>query len=1079
MTAVAQRLAKIRRRLEEGEHSALFIEELGWDHVQGSPSVTIDGHTMVEIAHKRGVGVWLGSTIPAGGEIRALDREVSRRTRERLLIFTDGTRQLWLWPEQRKSGSGFRLVQHHYLTGDGNEDLVQRLARASFTIDEEPTLTVLDVLERVRVTFGADKVTKKFYKDYKARHDQLVGLIEGIEDLSERNWYGSVLMTRLMFLYFIEKKGFLDNDPNYLRNRLKKVREAWGKDAFYGFYRRFLLPLFHEGLGSHHHDYSEDVRDLIGDVPYVNGGIFAPHLLETLHDIQVPDEAFEAIFDLFDAYRWHLDDRPSPDTASNEINPDVLGYIFEQYINQKEQGAYYTKEDVTGYMVGVTVLPAFLDKLDPPDGEPWALLAVEPDRYIYESVAHGTDRELPADIAAGLDDPDRRQRWDDKAPSEWGLPGETWWEVIDRRRHHADLRRRLANGLVTTSADAITYNLDLHTLVADYLDTLGNLDQVTHAFNTLRSLKILDPTSGSGAFLFAALETLADLYQILLDRARELAPDDSPPGFVAEAERHPNPTYYILKTAILNNLYGVDLMEEAGEIARLRLFLKLVSQINTRDELEPLPDLDFNIRTGNLLVGIAHLDDARERLAAQTNLFNYQQLEKVEEATASVAATYRAFIDAQAAASDPDKLNALKQQLVAEMNAQRDAVDRILYEIRDEQAGFEQWRRSHVPFHWFLEYPDVFHQGGFDVIVGNPPYVSVRVPKSSSQRRSERINKFGYHWVGYRTDLCPDIFTACVERALTLGTSSSWFSMILPISFQFSNDYTQARKVVRAALGPTWVSTFSRNPSALFSAGLGVRSTIVAGKRTDRNHSILVSRLHRWIEEYRPVLFDNVRYVELPEELTEYGWPRLASARLGELFRRLLALRSPIADLHDPRGSHEIRFKQIALYYISAFTEDPPAYDYDGNPVEQTGVSTIEVASANEGVLGAALLDTKLALAWWASTGDDFHVTKSGLLSTPIGWQHLDEGIRAELLALGRELLRALPDHVIYTRYARKWMGNYDLKPVRPITDRIDRLLLRELGLDEYWDEIQLFYATFMKATGERPGTIREAPGFD
>ena len=64
--------------------------------------------------------------------------------------------------------------------------------------------------------------------------------------------------------------------------------------------------------------------------------------------IQIPDEAFTRLFDFFDAYHWHLDERPV--RADNEINPDVLGYIFEKYINQKQMGAYYTKEDITGYI---------------------------------------------------------------------------------------------------------------------------------------------------------------------------------------------------------------------------------------------------------------------------------------------------------------------------------------------------------------------------------------------------------------------------------------------------------------------------------------------------------------------------------------------------------------------------------------------------------------------------------------------------------------------------------------------------------------------------------------------------------
>lgn len=98
---------------------------------------------------------------------------------------------------------------------------------------------------------------------------------------------------------------------------------------------------------------------MLGKVPYLNGGLFDVHELEEREqNIQIPDEAFEHVFEPFDAYSWHLDDRPM--RADNEINPDVLGYIFEKYINQKEMGAYYTKDDITGYIARNTLLPVIL-----------------------------------------------------------------------------------------------------------------------------------------------------------------------------------------------------------------------------------------------------------------------------------------------------------------------------------------------------------------------------------------------------------------------------------------------------------------------------------------------------------------------------------------------------------------------------------------------------------------------------------------------------------------------------------------------------------------------------------------------
>ena len=87
---------------------------------------------------------------------------------------------------------------------------------------------------------------------------------------------------------------------------------------------------------------------------------------------------------------------------------------------------------------------------------------------------------------------------------------------------------------------------------------------------------------------------------------------------LTQAGKHPNQEYYALKSIVLNNLYGVDIMEEAVEICKLRLFLKLVAQLQSYDQIEPLPDIDFNIRAGNTLVGFTSLDAVQQAMTVTT-----------------------------------------------------------------------------------------------------------------------------------------------------------------------------------------------------------------------------------------------------------------------------------------------------------------------------------------------------------------------------------------------------------------------------------------------------------------------------
>ncbi len=106
--------------------------------------------------------------------------------------------------------------------------------------------------------------------------------------------------------------------------------------------------------------------------------------------IEIPDEAFERLFAFFNEYHWHLDNRPL--RKDNEINPDVLGYIFEKYINQKQMGAYYTKEDITEYISKNTIIPYLFDAAAQKDAR-WPLS--RPDGSVWSTAA----RTTPTDIS--------------------------------------------------------------------------------------------------------------------------------------------------------------------------------------------------------------------------------------------------------------------------------------------------------------------------------------------------------------------------------------------------------------------------------------------------------------------------------------------------------------------------------------------------------------------------------------------------------------------------------------------------------------------------------------------------------
>ena len=1113
---------ELRPYLRDFDFPRLFVEGLGWNHHQAEPvDVQVNGrdYSLKPVAEKAGFVVYqydssVDNNVPQYPVRRKIERAVAQRTFEHLIVFADPGRkaQVWQWVK-RESGKPVACREYAVNEGQSGDHVLQRLQRLAFDIEEEASLTVPVVTSRVRAALDAEKVTKRFYERFRSELTAFGNFIDGVTAQGDRDWYASLMLNRMMFVYFVQKQGFLDDDRDYLRNRLKRVRNQGGGRRFQQFYRIFLLRLFHEGLGKPEAQRAPDLAALLGKVPFLNGGLFDVHNLERDNpEISIPDDAFERVFNFFDGYRWHLDERPYQE--DNEINPDVLGYIFEKYVNQKQMGAYYTKEDITGYIGCNTVIPFLFDaakKKCPvafgPNGGVWRLLRDDPERYVYPAVGHGiawnaqqagdpkpldAPFELPDEIAAGIDDVSQRGGWNIPAPEDYALPSETWREVVARRQRYAEVRAKLAGGQAQDINDLITLNLDIGQFAKDVIAQSEGPELLRAFWHAMRDFSVLDPTCGSGAFLFAALNVLEPLYTACLEGMRGFLDDlerterhSSPKALsdfkdvLAQMEKHSSERYFVLKSIVLNNLYGVDIMEEAVEICKLRLFLKLAAQLERYDQIEPLPDIDFNIRTGNTLVGFTSLDAVRQAMTVTPEgqyraLFDEDMatLTRIERRSRIASEAFNQFREQQTELGGDVNAND-KAELRRRLESLSDELDRHLateYGVNLRgPAAYDSWRASHQPFHWFVEFYGIMSKGGFDVVIGNPPYIAMR--KVSD-----------YRIRGFQTMNCPDIYAACVERSTLLTSDSARYGMILPISFQFSDAFEHARAVIHAHAQEIWVSTFSRNPAALFNAGLGVRSTIfIAHASRDGKPDIFTTRLNRWVEKFRGVLFQSLEYTTLPLSLAKSGWTRIGNSRMGDLFEALATQGRTLAEgfpIVRYAKRSPLRFKTTALYYVSAFVSDPPSYDGLGRTIPHTKVGVLNFSTDECQEIALVLALGKIALIWWAATGDDFDVTASGLGGTPIGYDSFTDGVRSKLQGLSSQIQEAMSQNVIYTHYAGKWMGNYDIKCVRHLTDVADRLVLDTLGLGAYWDDLELEYVRFLKMTGERPGTTRSVPDF-
>ena len=1092
-----------KKHLQSCDFESLFIEELGWDRgnaVTIPLTVGTEELTVRSIAEKRGFTVFhcAVAQLPDRSTSLKLDRQLTEYSRPHLLIFSteDRSAQMWMWVRQEK-GQPLAPRFERYRQGQSAESLLQKLETLIIAFADEASLTLPEVNRRVKKAFDVEKVTKKFFQRFEKEHQVFLKFISGIESELDAAWYASLMLNRLMFVYFIQKKGFLDGNTDYLRDRLTQCQAQQGNDEFYSFYRVFLLRLFHEGLGKSAR--SKDLTKLIGKVPYLNGGLFEVHQLEEKYPtIQIPDAAFTKIFDFFDEYQWHLDDRPL--RQDNEINPDVLGYIFEKYINQKQMGAYYTKEDITEYISKNTIVPFLFDAAQQkcavafaPDGAVWALLRENPDRYIYPAVRHGVDEALPPEIAAGIDSVAQRSGWNRPAEAKYALPTETWREHVARRQRCWDLRAKLANGEVTSINDLITYNLDIRQFAQDVITNCEGSDLLEAFYQAIFQVSVLDPTCGSGAFLFAALNILEPLYTACLERMQGFVDDEATVNLVKGKEKgsyqgfrntltematHPNRRYFILKSIVLNNLYGVDIMEEATEICKLRLFLKLVSQVDVQSShpnlgLEPLPDIDFNIRAGNSLVGYVSLDEistaifsdrgrgqakgrSKNQQGNQGNLFQFQQSGDVIHKAGIVDTAFQYFRKMQSSAGlNSEEFKQAKQNLrvkLGELNQELNYYLAREYEIDVEDGGaFDHWQNCHQPFHWFVEFYKIISEGGFDVIIGNPPYVEYKDVKD-------------YKVVNVQTLACGDLYAYTTEKSYSLLSQNGYVGLILPISIFCTDGFSSLQKLSIEKLSNTWISCFANRPSQLFD-GAQKRLTILLGNRNEIGTGLLTTSYLRWFSDERWL---NDKCSSLFESRIEYGklekYFKVFNTSLEKLsnplgisaFNKLISKKGCLKQAIISHLNNDVYYTRKFGYFLAFLDFIPEITEIStGENKPPSELKILKLDSPESVKITIAALTSSTFFWFWQITSDCRNLNRRDLLAFPFNPNTLTKSAKNSLYKLGNEYLEALQLNSRKMTKSGLYIQTFKYSDCKPIIDEIDRVLAQHYGFtDEELDFI-------------------------
>src|SRR6266478_7080 len=476
-----------------------------------------------------------------------------------------------------------------YIVGEGESCHTAQTRFLGLLQDTETAPTLAQIEE----AFSVDAVTKEFFKKYAdlfgeiqkaldklARKDSAIG-----KEFDKKNVrtadFAKKLMGQIVFLYFIQKKGWLGvekgkdwgSGPHDFLRRL--VRGDYGK--YENFFNDLLEPLFYDTLATDR-GHEAWCKRFNCRIPFLNGGLFEPladydwrktYIVLPNH-LFTNNERFDdfstgtGLLDMFDRYNFTVNEA-EPLEKEVAIDPEMLGKVFENLIEEnlrKGLGSYYTPREIVHYMC-------------------------------QESLINYLDTALNSGSETIGKEKRKQAEFGDEKTEQTLLTAPTRRELVPR----TDIETFIHLGEQISHYEAVEtrYAIKMPKSIEKQARLIDD---------KLADITICDPAVGSGAFPVGMMTEIV--------RARSALT----PYFNDVHDRTP---YHFKRHAVQNCLYGVDIDPGAVEIAKLRLWLSLVVDEEDVKQIKPLPNLFYKIVTGNSLLGV------------EKNLFNQRLFRRLEE----------------------------------------------------------------------------------------------------------------------------------------------------------------------------------------------------------------------------------------------------------------------------------------------------------------------------------------------------------------------------------------------------------------------------------------------------------------
>jgi hypothetical protein len=397
----------------------------------------------------------------------------------------------------------------------------------------------------------------------------------------------------------------------------------------------------------------------------------------------------------------------------------------------------------------------------------------------------------------------------------------------------------------------------------------------------------------------------------------------------------------------------------------------------------------------------------------------------------------------------------LKEQLRQALSELGSELDRYLapqYGVRPtEPAEFASWRESHHPLHWLVDFHHVTSGNGFDVVIGNPPYVEYRKVKGE------------YTVQSFMTEPCGDLYAFVMERAMQLLAPRGSFGMIVPVSVVSTDGFQQLREVLHEGFETSWVLNFAERPSKLFT-GVEKRLTIWLGHRGEGTGRTFVSRYRRWFAEERPHLFATTTFAEADAEASLVGGatPKVSTREELDILA-VLSLQKPVASFLRRTTEHVIYYTRKLRYFVLFLDFVPGIRDQQGQELQPSELKELRVDSPRERDCLLAALNSGLFFWFFSVFSDVRNVNRREILAFRCSLDEIADENAEELARLSRALMDDFNEKARwltsdYGRFGVLTIQSFQPRLSKPLIDRIDQALAKHYGLtDEQLDLVVNF----------------------